>query len=110
MTETKAPWSVWLAYVMHTDGAGKERPVVVLNDGSVLCVCLAVTSKRKNTRYGYKLKSLSGPKLAKESWVAFGSIELSPNAFRRQLGMLDECDIIGIQAWLKFYPGGSFIE
>ena len=104
----KETWSVWLAGVEYADGSGiKDRPVVVLSDRTVLCVCLAVTSKRKNIRYGYKLKNIKCVNLAKESWVKFGYVELAPDRFRCMLGMLDHEDIIGIQAWMSSYMFGK---
>jgi hypothetical protein len=108
MTEhRKKEWSVWIASVEHADGTGmKDRPVVVINDRTVLCVCLAVTSKQKNIRYGYKIKNTKCANLMKESWVKFGYVELTPNRFKREIGMLDEEDIIGIQRWIASYLYG----
>jgi len=107
MADKKEAWSVWTAHVEYADGTGsKERPVIVLNDRIVLCVCMAVTSKQKNIRYGYKLKNTKVLGLTKESWVRFGYIELTPDRFRRRLGMLDDEDIIGIQGWMNSYLYG----
>ncbi|MCL2142769.1 MAG: type II toxin-antitoxin system PemK/MazF family toxin [Methanomassiliicoccaceae archaeon] len=106
----KEEWSVWTARVEYADGTGmKDRPVIVLNDRIVLCVCLAVTSKQKNIRYGYKLKNTKCAGLIKESWVRFGYIELTPDRFRRKLGMLDEEDIVGLRGWMASYSYGSYI-
>jgi hypothetical protein len=100
----KKEWTVWIATVEHADGTGmKDRPVIVLNDRAVLCVCLAVTSKQKNIRYGYKLKNTRCVNLLKESWVRFGYIELTSDRFKQELGTLDEEDIIGIQRWMASY-------
>ena len=108
MADKKEAWSVWTAHVEYADGTGsKERPVIVLNDRIVLCVCMAVTSKQKNIRYGYKLKNTKVLNLAKESWVRFGYIELTPDRFRRRLGTLDDEDIIGIQGWMNSYLYGQ---
>ena len=97
-----------MARVDYEDGTGsKDRPVIVLNDKVVLCVCLAVTSKQKRVCYGYKLKNIKSPNLTKESWVRFGYIELTPERFRRELGILGDEDIIGIQAWLDSYLYGQ---
>ena len=105
MTEdNKEEWSVWIASVEFSEGAGmKERPVIVLKDRIVLCTCLAVTSKQKNKRYGYKIKNTKSASLAKESWVVFGYVELEHDRFHHKIGMLDKEDIIGIQRWISSY-------
>lgn len=76
---------------------------IVLRDGAALCVCLAITSKQKNVRYGYRLNNIGCVNLTKESWVKFGYIELTPKRFKHKLGVLDDEDIVGIQRWLFSY-------
>ena len=101
-TEPKEPWSVWFANVRFDDGSGsKDRPVIVLNDNVVLCICMPVTSKDKSRyRDHYRLQNIASAKLTKESWVKFEFIELRQEDFRRKLGELDKNDISNIQAWI----------
>ena len=99
---TKEEWSVWMARVMFEDGTDvKERPVIVLKDRIILCVCMGVTSKQKGFRHGYKLKEWRYTGLNKESWVRFEYLELEPGDFRHRIGMLHQDDIKGIQRWLN---------
>jgi len=112
MTTEKEPWSVWFANVRFSDGNGsKDRPVVVLNDNTVLCLCLPVTSKEKSRSLDYfKIRDHRSANLEKESWVKFELIELRPSDFRRQIGMLDDGDIFAIQAWLMSRRYGQFAD
>ena len=80
---------------------GKERPVIVLDDKIILCICMGVTSKEKDPRYGYKLKNWKYAGLAGESWVRFEYLRMEPNDFRDMMGMLHPDDIEGIGAWMK---------
>ena len=88
-----------MAYVMHADGRGKERPVIVAKDYSNVCSCFPITSKKHAGNY--KIKDLISAGLPKESWVSFGSVNLTPDNFRRKLGTVGEIDIIGLQTWLR---------
>jgi len=99
---TKDEWSVWMARVMFDDEIGsKERPVIVLKDQVILCICMGVTSKQKIFRHGYKLKEWRHAGLTKASWVRFEYLRLKPDRFGRKIGMLHPDDICGIQAWMK---------
>ena len=90
-----------MAHVGFEDGTGsKERPVVVLKDQTILCICMGVTSKQKEHRLGYKLKEWKYAGLIKESWVRFEYLKIEPSDFRNKVGMLHQDDIQGIQDWL----------
>ena len=105
---TKDEWSVWMAQVMFDDGIrSKERPVVVLSDRVVLCICMGVTSKYKGRDFGYKLKKWEYAGLTNESWVRFEYLELKHDMFRRRVGMLHDDDIQGIQDWLNDLAHGN---
>ena len=98
----KEEWSLWLAFVRFSDGiGGKERPVVVLDDQIILCVCMGVTSKEKRYRHGYKLKHWKHAGLKAESWVRYEYIKLEPDEFIHRIGMLHPDDIRGIENWMK---------
>ena len=98
----KEEWSVWVARVVFDGGAGfKNRPVVVLNDQIILCVCMGVTSKEKDPRYGYRLRYWEYAGLKVESWVRYEYLKLRPDEFIRRIGMLHQEDIRGIQDWMK---------
>jgi len=98
----KAEWSVWTAFVRFEDGiGGKERPVIVIDDRIILCICMGVTSKEKDLRHGYRLKNWRYAGLARESWVRFEYLKLEPGDFRGMVGMLHQEDIEGIKAWMK---------
>jgi len=98
----KEKWSVWMAHIRFEDGTGiKERPVIVLNDRIILCVCMGVTSKTKSWRHGYKLKYWGYAGLSRESWVRFEYLEVKPDKFKRRLGILHQEDIAGIEKWMK---------
>jgi len=103
MTDSvKEPWSVWIAQVKFSDNTGiKKRPVIVLKDNRVICVCMEVTSQQKSHRYCYKIKNTKSASLDKESWVKFEQIELKSDKFCYMLGMLDVEDIVGLQRWLN---------
>lgn len=91
-----------MAQVMYDGGVGsKERPVIVLSDRVVLCVCVGVTSKNKGRGLNYKLKEWEYAGLTKESWVRFEYLELKHEKFGRRIGMLHDDDIRGIQDWLN---------
>ena len=98
----KEKWSVWTAFVkFESDRGGKNRPVIILDDRTILCVCMGVTSKKKDPSYGYKLKNWRFAGLTRESWVRFEYLKVEPNDFENRLGMLHEDDIRGIEAWMK---------
>jgi len=91
-----------MAHVGFEDGTGsKERPVVVLSDQTILCICMGVTSKQKGYRLGYKLKKWRYARLTKESWVRFEYLKVKPDDFRDMVGMLHPDDIQGLQDWLN---------
>ena len=102
MNDIKEEWSVWTAFVRFQDGVGgKERPVIVLDDKIILCICMGVTSKQKSHHLGYKLKEWRHAGLIKESWVRFEYLRIGPGDFRNWLGRLHDDDILGIQEWLN---------
>ena len=97
----KDPWSVWIAQVKFSDDTGiKNRPVIVLKDNIVVCICMEVTSQTKDQRHGYKIKNTKFANLNKESWVKFEQIEIDPDKFCRMIGMLNVEDIIGLKRWM----------
>lgn len=68
---------------------------------------LAVTSKSKDERYGYKLKNTACVKLKKESTVRFGYFELRHCDLIDFLGNLDPVDIFCLQSALLAGRYGS---
>ena len=97
----KEPWSVWIAQVKFSDDTDvKKRPVVVLKDNAVACICMEVTSQRKRYRHRYKIKNTKFAKLDKESWVKFEQIEIDSDKFCYMVGMLDVEDVIGLKRWM----------
>ena len=101
---------MWIARVMFAEGHGfKDRPVVILNDDTALCVCdvLAVTSKPKDSRYVYKLKNTECIKLNRESYVKLTAIEVTHDDLREFLGMLDKRDQMGLMSSMQAGRYGS---
>jgi len=93
------PWSVWIARVLFEEGnTFKNRPVIILNNNTVLCMCdvLAVTSKPKSNRHVYRIKNTECIKLTKESYVKLSAIELKHDDLCEFLGMLDKRDRMGL--------------
>jgi hypothetical protein len=106
----KVPWSVWTARVRYEDSPEtKNRPVVILKNDDSACTCmvLAVTSKSKDERHGYKLKNTECVKLKKDSTVKLGYFELTHSEMIEFLGCLDPVDIFYLQCSLQAGRYGS---
>ena len=100
--DIKEEWSIWTAFVRFREGfGGKVRPVIVLEDNIVLCLCIGVTSQEKCYRNDYKLKHWEHAGLKKESWVVPEYLELGQNKFKRRIGMLHPDDIQCLKEWVR---------
>lgn len=80
------PWEIWWAYVAFEDDVdcGKERPVLVLENGDVYVIALMITSHEERNMYGeYDVTK----------WHSAGLKNPSTIRITRQL-MLEESDLI----------------
>ena len=106
MRTLKDQWSVWRAIVRFEDdpNSSKERPVIILDDRTALCLSLKVTSKVKNDRYHVKLEQWEAAGLTRPSWVDISKIiTLQEGDFVKEIGKLDIVDITAIVRRLRFY-------
>ena len=95
----KEKWSVWYATVRYEEDSSisKDRPVVILDDRTTLCLSLKVTSKEKNDRYHVRLRQWEAAGLTRPSWVDISkTINVEEKDFISKVGMLDAEDILEI--------------
>lgn len=90
-------WEIYLADVPFEDlPQSKLRPVIILEDGTVLVDCLKMTSQPPRPGE-YLLQRWAEAGLRKPTTVRLSKrLALPPAAFRKRLGELDLVDIFEI--------------
>jgi len=98
----KERWDVWTAFVRYrNDAHGKVRPVIVIDDLIVLCLCMPTTTTKKDERYGIEIENWQYANLDEPSWVLMEYTEVKPNKFVKRIGTLHEDDIRAIKERLR---------
>ena len=100
-------WDVWLAYVTFEDCTlKKQRPVVVLSEDTVFVLSLKLTSHspRYNRFEGeYEILKWQEAGLLKPTVVRCGRVlQVEKSDMIKQLGTLDQADINGLVAILRY--------
>lgn len=97
------PWEIWLAYVAfeESDG-GKERPVLVLEDGTVYVIALMITSHEQRNMYGeYDVVKWQSAGLRKPSTIRITrKLMLSEEDLISKIGDLQPLDIVLLSRYL----------
>jgi len=97
------PWEIWWAYVAFAEGNdGKERPVLVLEDGTVYVLALMITSHEQRNMYGeYDITKWQSAGLKKPSTIRVTRrLELDENDLISKMGDLHPVDIVLLQRYL----------
>ena len=91
------PWEVWWAYVAFEEGdGGKQRPVLVLEDGIVYVIALMITSHEQRDLYGeYDITKWQSAGLTKPSTIRTSrKLHLEEQDLIRKMGELQPLDIV----------------
>ena len=97
------PWEIWWAYVAFEEGdGGKERPVLVLEDGTVYVIAFMITSHEQRNVYGeYDVTKWQSAGLTKPSTIRVTrKLKLEENDLIRKLGDLHPLDIVLLERYL----------
>lgn len=97
------PWEIWWAYVAFEEGNdGKERPVLVLEDGTVYVIALMITSHDQRNVYGeYDITKWQSAGLKKPSTIRITKrLKLMETDLIRKMGDLQPYDIVMLQRYL----------
>ncbi|MBQ9211366.1 MAG: type II toxin-antitoxin system PemK/MazF family toxin [Clostridia bacterium] len=97
------PWEIWWAYVAFDEGdGGKERPVLVLEDGTVYVIALMITSHEQRNVYGeYDITKWQSAGLKKPSTIRVTrKLELSEDDLIYKMGELQPFDIVLLMKYL----------
>lgn len=91
------PWEIWHAYVAFEEGhGGKERPVLVLEDGTVYVLALMITSHEQRNIYGeYDITKWQSAGLSKPSTIRITrKLKLEEKDLIHKIGDLQPFDIV----------------
>lgn len=91
------PWEIWWAYVAFDDGSGgKERPVLILEDGTIYVIALMITSHEQRNIYGeYDITKWQSAGLTKPSTIRITKkLKLEETDLIRKMGDLQPFDIV----------------
>lgn len=102
MSKAKA-WEIWRAYVTYEEGdGGKERPVLILEDGTVYVLALMITSHDARHVYGeYEITKWQSAGLTKPSTIrTTRRLELSETDLICKIGDLQPFDIMLLRRYL----------
>lgn len=97
------PWEIWWAYVAFEEGNdGKERPVLVLEDGTVYVLALMITSHEQRNIYGeYDITKWQSAGLKKPSTIRVTRrLRLDEKDLISKMGDLHPVDIVLLQRYL----------
>ena len=98
------PWEIWWAYVSFEDDAsqGKERPVLVLEDGVVYVIALMITSHEQRNVFGeYDVTKWQSAGLKTPSTIRLSRrLKLEESDLIRKMGDLHPLDIVTLQRYL----------
>lgn len=95
-------WDIYLADVPFEDvPKTKIRPVIILDDSTVLIDCLKMTSQRPRSGE-YVLQKWQEAGLLKPTTVRISKrLALNPNLLKKRIGSLHPLDILEIQKYLS---------
>ena len=97
------PWEIWWAYVAFEEGdGGKQRPVLVLEDGTFYVLALQITSHDQRNLYGeYDITKWQSAGLTKPSTIRVTrKLRLEKSDLIRKLGELQPFDIVMLKRYL----------
>ena len=97
------PWEIWWTYVAFDKGdGGKERPVLVLEDGTAFVLALMVTSHEQRNVYGeYDVTKWQSAGLKKPSTIrTTKKLQLIENDLIYKMGDLQPFDIVMLKRLL----------
>ena len=97
------PWEIWWAYVAFEEGNdGKERPVLVLEDGTVYVLALMITSHEQRNIYGeYDITKWQSAGLKRPSTIRVTRrLRLDEKDLISKMGDLHPVDIVLLQRYL----------
>ena len=96
-------WEIWWAYVAFEEGNdGKERPVLILEDGTVCVIALMITSHEQRPVYGeYDITKWQSAGLKKPSTIrTTRRLKLDESNLISKIGDLQPFDIVLLQQYL----------
>lgn len=102
----KNKWDIWMAKVAFEDEPNKvkERPVLILEDGTAYTIVLKITSKEKRNEKEYQILKWKEAGLSKPSTIRIGKrLQLFDSDFTRRLGKLSAYDIIEVTKKMRKY-------
>lgn len=97
------PWEIWWAYIAFEEGnGGKQRPVLVLEDGTVYVIALMITSHDQRNLYGeYDIIKWQSAGLTKPSTIRITrKLRLEESDLIRKMGELQAFDIVLLKRYL----------
>lgn len=97
------PWEIWWAYIAFEEGnGGKQRPVLVLEDGTVYVITLMITSHDQRNLYGeYDITKWQSAGLTKPSTIRITrKLRLEESDLIRKMGELQAFDIVLLKRYL----------
>jgi hypothetical protein len=97
------PWEIWWAYVAFEDiDDGKERPVLVLEDGTVYIIGLMITSHEQRNVFGdYDITKWQSAGLKKPSTIRLTrQLRLEEEDLIYKMGELQPFDIVMLKRYL----------
>ena len=97
------PWEIWWAYVaFEDDSGGKQRPILILEDGTVYVIALMITSHEQRSIYGeYDITKWQSAGLTKPSTIRVTKrLKLEENDLIHKMGDLQPYDIVMLGRYL----------
>lgn len=97
------PWEIWWAYIAFEEGnGGKQRPVLVLEDGTVYVIAFMITSHDQRNLYGeYDITKWQFAGLTKPSTIRITrKLRLEESDLIRKMGELQAFDIVLLKRYL----------